>query len=182
MQLIKVTHRNVKSPTRRLRGPAPALLSGRGWSRARAQARVQRLLQSPPLQPGGPGSRELSPCPLFSLVLLPLREAGFSQQMCHCRPLLARSNLFLPSRNPSFSGSNKRNKARAGNLPEGRGAAKSGHAARTSLSLGENQLLGVRGSAGPSAPSQDSEGLSLGLLLSTPTGDCAGPTVPPLWH
>ena len=44
--------------------------------------------------------------------------------MCHCRPLLARSNLFLPSRNCCFSGSNKRNKARASNLPEGRGAAK----------------------------------------------------------
>ena len=74
-QKREVTHK-------RLRGPAPGLLSGRGRSRVRAQARVQRLLESPPLQPGGPGSRELSPCSLFSLVLLPLGEAGFLCSRC----------------------------------------------------------------------------------------------------
>lgn len=42
-----------------------------------------------------------------------------------CRPFLARSNLFFPLRNPSFPGSNKRNKERAGKCPEGQGVAES---------------------------------------------------------
>lgn len=122
---------------------------------------------------------------LPSLLSCPPSSRGgrFSlQQMCHCRPLLARSNLFLHQETPVSLDQTRGTRQepatflRVGVQP---GAAMLREPA---YCWGRNQPLGVRGSAGPSAPSQDSERLSLGLLLSTPTGDCAGPAVPPLWH
>lgn len=71
---------------------------------------------------------------------------------CSCRLFLARSNLFFPLRNPSFSGSNKRNKERAGKFLEGQGIAETNCPTVTSFFIAEKcDCLGSE-TACPSSP------------------------------
>lgn len=97
--------------------------------------------------------------------LLPLGEGGFSGvKTCSCRPFLARSNLFFPSRNPGFPGSNERNKEGARIFPEGQGVAERSRPAVTSVfTVGRCSCLGSEAQRVPLPPVRDSNEESLDL-------------------
>lgn len=83
---------------------------------------------------------------------------------CSCRPFLARSNLFFPSRNPGFPGSNKRNKEGACAFPEGQGVVESSQPAGTSVfTVGRCSCLGSQALPVPLPPVRDSSEESLDL-------------------
>ena len=97
---------------------------------------------------------------------------------CSCRLFLARSNLFFPLRNPSFSGSNKRNKERTGKFLEGQGIAESNCPTVSSFFIAEK--CGCLGSETLPVPLPPSD--SLGHSAVKACRPCVGPAGAPSWH